>query len=417
MKIIKLTRTVELQLLRRRQLADRQAQRVANRILADVRRRGDAALDHWAWKLDRRDISGNRLWLTGKHFALAQRRVDKAFLRAIEQIAGNVRTVAERQLPREFRLEVAPGVVIQQMIRPIERIACYIPGGKFALVSTLLMTVIPAQTAGVKEIIAVCPNPNDALLAAAGFLGLQRLACVGGAQAIGALAYGTRRVPAVEKIFGPGNRYVTAAKQAVSADCAIDLPAGPTEAIVLLDNGNPAWIAADLLAQAEHAPDAASFLVTTSANLAQRVAAQVKTQLTKLAASNPAHKSTRHSGAILLADSRAAAIAFVNSFAPEHLSLPEGHEVLLKQIENAGTVFTGEWSAQPLGDYATGSNHVLPTSGWARRRGGLTTEDFVKRITVQQVTRNGFSNLADAAQTLANAEGLLAHAQAIEVRR
>jgi histidinol dehydrogenase len=265
--------------------------------------------------------------------------------------------------------------------------------------------------------VAVCPKANDELLAVADLLGVEFLGRIGGAQAIAALAYGTKRMAPVDKIFGPGNRFVTAAKQIVSAECAIDLPAGPTESIVLARRGNPRWIAADILAQAEHAPDAGSFLVTTSAQLAKQVQAEVLAQLKGLPTGNPAQRSCREIGAILLASQWEDAVTFVNCFAPEHLSLPEGSPKLLKQIRSAGTVFVGPLSAQPFGDYASGSNHVLPTGGWARRRGGLSILDFVKQISLQTVTRTGFDRLGLDVQAMARAEGLLAHANAVTVRR
>jgi histidinol dehydrogenase len=221
----------------------------------------------------------------------------------------------------------------------------------------------------------------------------------------------------VEKIFGPGNRFVTAAKQIVSADCAIDLPAGPTEAIVLARRGNARWIAADLLAQAEHAPDAASYFVTYSAKFAVQVQREVLNQLNNLPVTNPAHRSCRETGAILVTRTWKAAIEFVNRFAPEHLSLPEPSSELLGQIHSAGTIFAGPLAAQPFGDYASGSNHVLPTGGWAKRRGGLSVLDFVKQISVQRVSRAGYVRLAHDVQTMAHAEGLRAHANAVEVRR
>jgi histidinol dehydrogenase len=257
-------------------------------------------------------------------------------------------------------------------------------------------------------------------LTAANFLGVKRIARIGGAQSIAALAYGTQSIPRVEKIFGPGNRYVTAAKQLVSSDCAIDLPAGPTEAVVLTNDAsaNPKWIASDLLAQAEHAPDAGSFFVTTSRTLAKKIQAEVETQLEQLPLTNPAHISMKKTGAILVGSSAAQAADFVNRFAPEHLSLPgDDAAALQKSCSAAGTIFVGPYAAQPLGDYASGSNHVLPTAGWARRRGGLSATDFVKCVTVQQINRTGFARLADDVQLLANAEGLKAHADAIEVRR
>jgi histidinol dehydrogenase len=278
------------------------------------------------------------------------------------------------------------------------------------------MTVVPAIVAGVSRIIAVCPKPNPELLAAADILGVTEIARIGGAQAIAALAYGTKSVPRVDKIFGPGNKYVTAAKQLVSSDCAIDLPAGPTEAMVFAVRGNPRWIAADLLAQAEHAQDAASFFVTTSRELARDVQREIKWQLGELPL-GMAHVSAKTAGALLVADSVDHAFGFINRFGPEHLSIPEGGNELLQKVRSAGTVFLGPWAAQPLGDYATGSNHVLPTGGWARKRGGLSAADFVKCISVQTISRSGFLRLADTVETLAESEGLMAHRNAVRVRR
>jgi histidinol dehydrogenase len=417
MRILKLTSAVENNLLRARHQRDREAERIAARIVADVRKRGDVALAAWARKLDRIDLRRSGVWISQREIDAARKQVSSEFLRALRHAESNIRRVAEKQLPHPWSLAVEPGVTISQLVRPIEAIGCYIPGGRFALVSTLLMTVVPARVAGVDRIAAVCPKPNPELLAAASLLGVTQIARIGGAQAIAALAYGTQSIPRVDKLFGPGNRFVTVAKQLVSSDCAIDLPAGPTEAIVLAANGNPRWIAADLLAQAEHAPDAGSFLVTPSMKLARAVQQEIQAQLAKLPRDNPAHESLRNAGGILLAPSLQAACTFSNRFAPEHLSLPESPEALLKTITAAGTIFLGPWGAQPLGDYISGSNHVLPTGGWARMRGGLSATDFVKCISVQTIRRPGFERLAKNAVTLAKAEGLLAHANAVEVRR
>jgi histidinol dehydrogenase len=417
MRIVRLTPAVEKKLLRARQERDTEAERIAGQIIKDVRRRGDTALSAWVKKLDDIDLRHKSLWIGEGEICAARKQVSSDFLRAMEHATRNVRRVAERQLPRPWTMEVEPGVKIGQLVRPIDAIGCYVPGGRFALVSTMVMTVVPARVAGIRHIQVACPRPNDALLAAASVLGVTRIARMGGAQAIAALAYGTKLVARVEKIFGPGNRFVTAAKQLVSSDCAIDLPAGPTEAIVLAATGNPRWIAADLLAQAEHAPDAGSFLVTTSTSLAQQVQSEVARQLRELPAANPAQISMMRTGAILVAPSLNAACEFVNRFAPEHLSLPASGVALLKQIHATGTVFLGPWGAQSLGDYASGSNHVLPTGGWARKRGGLSTADFVKCITVQTIGRQGFERLAGTVETLANSEGLLAHRNAVRVRR
>jgi histidinol dehydrogenase len=416
MRIRKLTSQLEKHLLSRRAQADAEAHSVASEIVSDVRRRGEAALLKWANKLDHAELRPKDLWFSQKEIRAAERNVSADFLSAIRHAARNIRLVAEQQLPRSWSLEVEPGVRIRQRVVPIESIGCYIPGGHASLVSTLLMTAVPAQVASVPSIIAVCPKPNNELLAAANFLGIDKLARIGGAQAIAALAYGTKSIPRVEKIFGPGNKYVTAAKQLVSADCAIDLPAGPTEAIVLADRGNAHWIAADLLAQAEHAPDAASFFITTSTALAREVQRELKWQLGELPF-GAANISTALSGAILIAPSLNAACQFVNRFAPEHLSLPSSSASLLQQIRSSGTIFLGPWAAQPLGDYATGSNHVLPTAGWAGRRGGLSAADFVKCISVQSVSRKGFLRLANSVESLAEAEHLLAHRNAVRIRR
>jgi len=416
MRILKLTPRIEKWLLARRTRHDEKAQAVAAQIVADVRKRGDAALFAWTKRLDRVNLDREGVWISRKETGAAERRVSPTLLGAVKRAAKNVRRVAERQLPQPWSMESEPGIRISQRVSPIDSIGCYIPGGHFSLFSTLVMTVVPAQVAGVSRVVAVCPGPNPELLATAGILGIRDIARIGGAQAIAALAYGTKSVPRVEKIFGPGNKYVTAAKQIVSSSCAIDLPAGPTEAIVLATHGNARWIAADLLAQAEHAKDAASFFVTTSRSLARQVQREVAWQLGELPF-GMARVSTESAGAILVADSLEQACEFVNRFAPEHLSLPENGESLLRKIRSAGTVFLGPLGAQPLGDYATGSNHVLPTGGWARKRGGLSAADFVKCISVQTISRRGFLRLADTVETLAESEGLMAHRNAVRVRR
>lgn|SRR5215472_293081 len=416
MQILKLTPQTEKRLLARRAQHDAKAHAIAAKIIADVRNHRDAALFAYARKFDHTDLPRNGVWITQKEIRVAQKATSAEFRKAIEKAAENVRRVAEKQLPRPWTVETSPGVKIHQVVRPIETIGCYIPGGQFSLVSTLAMTVVPAKVAGVPNVVVVCPKPSPELLTAAGMLGIERIARIGGAQAIAALAYGTQSVPRVDKIFGPGNKYVTAAKQIVSNDCAIDLPAGPTEAIVFAQQGNARWIAADLLAQAEHAKDAASFFITTSHSLAREVQREIRNQLAELPGSI-AHCSTEDTGAVLIAETVDRACEFMNRFAPEHLSFPENAETLLEKIRSAGTVFLGPWGAQPLGDYATGSNHVLPTGGWSRRRGGLSSADFVKCITVQTVTSKGFLHLAQAVETLAESEGLMAHRNAVRIRR
>ena len=416
MKIRKLTLATEKKIFAARETRNVEAERVAAEIVADVRKRGDKALFEWTTKLDGIDLSEEGVWIGGQEIRSARRDADKELVRAIEHAARNVQKVAQQQLPKAWSIETDGGVRISQRVEPIERIGCYIPGGSFALVSTMIMTVVPGQVAGVKEIVVACPRPNNALLAAAEILGVKRIARIGGAQAIAAVAYGTDRVTRVEKIFGPGNQFVTAAKQIVSSDCAIDLPAGPTEAVVYADRGNARWIAADLLAQAEHAKDAGSFFLTTSAKLAREVQCEIGWLLGELPLTM-ASVSTEISGAILVAENVETAFAFINRLAPEHLSLPDRPEEMMKRVRAAGTIFLGPLAAQPIGDYASGSNHVLPTGGWAKRRGGLSAADFVKCISVQNVRAKGFAKLAEDVVTLAKAEGLHAHAKAIEVRR
>jgi histidinol dehydrogenase len=417
MRIVKLTRVVQKRLVAVRERRDVQAETVAGKIVADVRRRGDAALFSWTKKLDGINLARQGIWISQREIAEAQKSVSADLLRAVKHAIRNVRKVAEKQLPRDWSMEVEPGVSVGQMVRPIETIGCYIPGGNATLLSTMVMTVVPAQVAGAKGIVVACSRPNKELLAAAGVLGLSEVARIGGAQAVAALAYGTKTIPRVDKIFGPGNRFVTAAKQLVSRDCAIDLPAGPTEAIVIATRGNPRWIAADLLAQAEHAPDATSILVTTSPRFAREVQREVAKQLEKLPEANPARISLKTTGTILLAASDDAAFNFVNRFAPEHLSLPQARAATLEKISAAGSVFVGPFAAQPVGDYASGSNHVLPTGRWARSRGGLSAADFVKCISVQTISHKGFGRLSDDVRILARAENLLAHDNAVAVRQ
>ncbi len=416
MRILRLTPQTEKWLVARRAQQDTEARAIATEIVQAVRKRGDAALFAYMKQFDETDLAKTGVWIEEKEIRAAPEATSVKFRKAIEKAAENVRRVAEKQLPRPWTVETTPGVKIHQVIRPIESIGCYVPGGRFSLVSTLVMTVVPAKVAGVPNIVAVCPKPNHEMLAAAGMLGIERIARIGGGQAIAALAYGTKSVPRVDKIVGPGNKYVTAAKQIVSNDCAIDLPAGPTEAIVFAERGNVRWIAADLLAQAEHAKDAASFFVTTSRSLAFKVQREIQAQLRNMP-NSMAHCSTQASGAILVAESADQACEFINRFAPEHLSLPENDRTILARIRASGTVFLGPFGAQPLGDYATGSNHVLPTGGWARMRGGLSAADFVKYINVQTITRKGFRQLAETAETLAESEGLMAHRNAVRVRR
>jgi histidinol dehydrogenase len=417
MRICKLTDAVAAKFLARRSLHDAAAERISARILSDVHKNGDAALFRWAEHLDGVRLTRNSLWIDRAEIRAASRNVSRDLVRAIEHAARNIRRVADQQRPSSWTITVEPGVRVGQRVTPLETIGCYIPGGRFSLFSTLLMTAIPAQVAGVKRIVVACPKPSPALLAAAEFLGIKQIARMGGAQAIGAFAYGTQSIPRVDKICGPGNRYVTAAKRIVSNDCAIDMPAGPTEVLILATGGSPRYIAADILAQAEHDPEAVALLVTPSSRLAKSVAAEVENQVRDLPKTNPAWKSLRLASAILVAPSLDAAIRFANRVAPEHLSIPDANKKLVDKLSESGSAFIGPWSAQPIGDYASGTNHVLPTSGWARARGGLSVADFVKCSSTQEISRAGLKRLAPVVTAMARAEGLEAHARAVEVRR
>ena len=417
MRVLPLTLATQERVLASRRENSREAERIAWRIVEDVRRRGDAALFAYTKRFDRVVLTPRNVWVPRAELQRALGKVSPEFLVAIDHAARNIRLVARKQKPLEWNIQVEPGVRAGQRVRAIDSIGCYLPGGRFSLVSTLLMTVVPAQEAGVRQIVVVSPQPGPALLAAAERLGIRAVARIGGAQAVAALAYGTKSIPRLDKIFGPGNRFVTAAKRLVSADCAIDMLAGPTEAIVFAGAGNPQFIAADLIAQAEHDPDAIAIFVTTSSRLGKAVAAEIDRQLAALPAKNLARRSLANSGAVLVARNLGDAIRFVNLFAPEHLTLPDRSSGLLERIDSAGSIFLGQWSAQTFGDYASGTNHVLPTGGVARTRGGLSVSDFVKCISVQEVSRSGFRRLAPVAAEFARAEGLDAHARSVEVRQ
>ncbi len=415
MRVLPLTAKTAARWLERRRRGDAAATAVARRIVADVGRRGDAAVAAWTRRLDGVNLRSAGFRIARRELDGAARRTDPSFRQALARAARNIRRVAERQLPREWMERVEPGVTVGQVVRPFASVGCYVPGGRYPLVSTLLMTVVPAQVAGVQRIVVACPRPSDEVLAAAAALGVREVVRVGGAQGIAALAYGTRTLAPVDKIVGPGNRWVAAAKRLVAGDVSVDMEAGPTEVLVLATRGDPRFIAADLVAQAEHDIAAVALLVTTSRGLARRVAAEVERQVAALPATNPARRSLATRGAILVAPSLEAAARFASAFAPEHLSLPGGRS-LLRRLDAAGSVFIGPYSAQSAGDFATGSNHSLPTAGAARFRGGLSASDFVRCISVQEVTRRGLRRLAPVVRAFARAEGLAAHERAVEIR-
>jgi len=369
------------------------------RIVNDVRHNRDRALRRYAAQWDGLDKS-DPLRVTEAELHEAWQKISPDLQDAIKQAAANIRQYCEWQKPGEWRREIQPGVCVGQLVRPLESVGCYVPGGRYPLPSTLLMTVIPAQVAGVSQIRVVSPRPAATTLAAAAFLGVREFYRVGGAQAIAALAYGTESIPRVNKIVGPGNRFVTAAKKQVAFDCAIEFLAGPTEAVFISAEGDPVFIACDLVAQAEHDPDALCILITNSQGLAKAV--QAETQ--RLSRTNPiAAESLSSRGAILLVASLEEAVSVANRIAPEHLTLPAA---LAAAVQNAGSIFLDEFTPQSAGDYISGPNHVLPTGAMARVRGGLNVLDYVRIISCQQLSREGIRQIAPTAIVLAEAEGL-----------
>jgi histidinol dehydrogenase len=394
-------------LIERKAVRLEEAERIVAPILADVRERGDAALLDYARKFDRFDGDTVRLRVTGG--------LEPDFERAVAAAAKNIREYAQAQLPREWSVDHTDGRKLGQIVRPLDAMGAYVPAGRYPLPSTVLMTVIPAQVAGVATICVACPNPSVEILGIAHWLGVTHMFRMGGAQAIGALAYGTETVPKVDRIVGPGNIYVAAAKKLIAGETGIDFVAGPTEIVIIAADGNPRWIAADLLAQAEHDVDASSILLTTSRSLAEAVAVEVERQLATLPTAQVARPSIESNGAIVVIESLERAVEISNALAPEHLALHDAN--LLAKIRHAGAVFVGPSSPEAAGDYASGPNHVLPTSGAARLRGGLSAADFIKVIAVQELTPEGLERLTPAITRLARAEGLEAHARSVEVRR
>jgi histidinol dehydrogenase len=394
-------------LITRKTVRLEEAERVVAPILKDVRKRGDAALLEYARKFDGFTGDSVRMRVEGS--------LTREMRSAVETAANNIREHALTQLPLNGFAEYPDGRRLGQIVRPLDSMGAYIPAGRYPLPSTLLMTVIPAQVAGVATTCVACPNPSAEILGIAHWLGVTHLFRMGGAQAIAALAYGTETVPRVDRIVGPGNIYVAAAKKLIAGEVGIDFVAGPTEIVIIASEGNARWIAADMLAQAEHDVDASSILLTTTRGLAAEVAEELEKQLAVLPTEAVARPSIEHNGAIVIVDGMEQAVEFSNALAPEHLALHDAS--LLAGIKHAGAVFLGPSSPEAAGDYASGPNHVLPTSGAARLRGGLSTVDFVKVISVQELSPAALVGLTPSITTLARAEGLEAHARSVEVRQ
>ena len=394
-------------LIERPPIRDRAVERAVAGIVRAVRREGDPALVRYARRFDH---VSPPIEVPAEAISAGAARTPAVVRAALATAARHIRAVARRQVPRGSIIHVAPGVTVEQRVSPLGRVGCYVPGGRYPLPSSLLMTAIPARVAGVSEVIVACPRPEPVVLAAALEAGVTRLFRVGGAHAIAAFAYGTDTIPRVDKITGPGNAYVAAAKERVAPDCPIDLRAGPSEIVIVAAAGEPDWIAADLVAQAEHDVDARAILLTPSRRLAVSVSRAVAR---RVPTDGPAATALARHGGAIVTRSLNEAIALANRIAPEHL-VCDDEEVA--RLVTAGTAFVGRLTAQAAGDYATGSNHVLPTTGAARHRGGLSAADFVRTSTVQRLTPAGLTGLAPAIVTLARAEGLEGHARSIEIR-
>lgn len=389
-----------------------EAERVVEPILEAVRRRGDDALIEYGRRLD--GLGSGSLRLSEAHLTAAQDGLAPEIAEAIEVAAARIRGFAQMQMPREWMQPSSPGVEVGQLVRPLGSVGTYVPGGRYPLPSTVMMTAIPAQIAGVQRIAIASPRPSPVTIGAAALLEISEFYAVGGAQAIAAFAFGTESVPKVDRIVGPGNAYVAAAKKLLAGEVGIDFVAGPTEIVLVFESGDARALAADMLAQAEHDTDAAAILLTSSRKLGEDVAAEVALQLRSLPTSAVAAEAIKRNSLAIVTQTLQEACDIANRIAPEHLAVSES--VPLSEIRHAGSVFVGAWSPEAAGDYAAGPNHVLPTSGHARLRGGLSVLDFVKVISVQKLSEQGLRELATVVTTLARSEGLEAHARSIEVR-
>jgi len=410
MRILKSTEIARLLARKAARLAEAEA--VVRPILAAVRRRGDRALLEYARRFD--GLARPSVRVPRRELTAARTRLSPEFSRAVATSAANIRAYAARQMPAEWMRQMRPGLRLGQIVRPLDTVAAYIPSGRYPLPSTILMTVVPAQVAGVPTVCVASPRAVTEVFGTAKLLGVEQVFEMGGAQAIAAFAYGTATVPRADRIVGPGNIYVAAAKKLLAGEVGIDFVAGPTEILIIAAEGDPRHLAADMLAQAEHDVDASAVLLTTSRRLAAAVVKEVDRQLATLPTAAVARQSIARNSAVVLVASLHQAVEMANRFAPEHLSIPDA--ALLPGIRHAGSVFVGPFSPEAAGDYASGPNHVLPTGGAARIRGGLAVTDFLKVISVQELSAAALARLAPAITTLARAEGLEAHARSVEVR-
>jgi len=379
------------------------------RIVGDVRKNGDKALLKYARKFDGL-AKDQPVLVSEEELNAAWRTVSSDFKQALRAAARNIRQFAKWQKPKSWMRTMQPGLRVGQKVEPIASVGCYVPGGRFPLPSSLLMTVIPAQIAGVPRIQVASPRPAAETLAAAKMLGVTNFYRIGGAQAVAAFAYGTESVPGVHKIVGPGNSYVTAAKRMVAFDCSIDFLAGPTEIVYVAHHGDARFIASDLVAQAEHDPETLAIFITKSRRLAENVAREAM----KMAANNPiAMQSLKTRGVALVADGSDEAMRWANAVGGEHITVSREDA---PSIISAGSIFVGDYSPQSLGDYASGPNHTLPTGNVAKYRGGLSVLDYLKIMTVQEVSKAALKKIGPTVTLLAEAEGLKAHAESVRVR-
>ncbi len=393
-----------------------------NEILNNIKENGDESLKYYTEKFD--NVLIDDLKVSDEEVKKAYDTLDEELLTALKQAAENIKKFHEKQIPKEWEIEVNPGIIAGQIVRPLNSVGCYIPGGRAAYPSSILMTVIPAKIAGVKRVVCVTPPQKDgqildAILVAADIAGADEIYKVGGAQAIGALAYGTQSIPKVDKIVGPGNIFVTAAKKLVYGEVDIEFPAGPSEVLILADNtSKPQFLATDILAQAEHDPNASCFLVTNDENLALKTKEYVEEFSKKAARQKIIEESLSKNGKIIITDTMEEAIHITNEYAPEHLIISTKNDnEILKDINNAGSIFLGLYSPVAAGDYGSGTNHVLPTGGGAKMYSGLSTEAFIKKPTVQTITKEGLNELSKISVPIAEYEGFFAHANSFKIRR
>lgn len=421
MKIIKLEYQENTEVFNRSKLDAEGVMDTVKTIISTVKEDGDTALRQYTKKFD--NVELNLIRVDDEVINTSLKNLDDKLIKALEKAANNISKFHKAQIPDEWMIEVDDGVMAGQIIRPLDIVGCYIPGGRAVYPSTILMTVIPAKIAGVSRIICCTPpqpdgSVSDVVLAAARVAGATEIYKVGGAQAVAAMAYGTKTIPKVDKIVGPGNIFVTAAKKLVYGDVDIDFPAGPSEVLIIADEtGNSDYIAIDMMAQAEHDPNAACVLVTTSETLALKVDKIVNEQSVQMKRNKIITESLEKYGLIIVAPSIDEAIKFSNKYAPEHLIImTEKPEEVVKNITNAGSIFLGELTPVSAGDYGSGTNHVLPTSGCARMYSGLSAESFIKKPTVQRLNERGVINLNEMVTTLAEYEGLYAHAESFKKR-